>query len=610
MPYFILHTNSLMALSLALVMGSMWIFVLRSPTKTLTRNWLMMFYLCQLTWQISEIFHYAVHPDYIGSLPYKLLLTCWTFPALALVEIAFIQFNYVFLNDTFPNERRIVRFLSFGLGTLLCLFTVWNEFYNDSNLNHLNFAGFLYGSLTNVWALIVCIRKAIALRNHHPQIAIGIRWMTAVNVIFVVMCLVVISVGFYSKIGYWTYSTLLWFGNLAEIIVYLVFSAIPTTLKVKQIGFAQIIVASILLTVMLVFCPPVDILNLPARLAQQDSLLKIALLIIGTAAINFLLLPRLINATLTQPVLRLLDGVQHINAGDLTVQVVQTTQDEVGVLTQHFNQMTRSLYEARTELTHYAQTLEDQVADRTAELLADKARIEEQSEQLQTVMRELHHRVKNNLSIVSGLLSLQLNRLEDEQAIKAFQEGQRRIEAISLIHQRLYQSNELTAIHMGQFLEELTTGIMQAYGYSTQSVNLAINSDVDVLDIDMAVPISLIINELLTNCFKYAVPNVPNPSLSISLLKQKGLLLEVADNGPGINIDLWNKPTTSFGKRLIKGLSEQIGGTLLVTNLALEIEAKAVSPRLAMSTKQHQTDTNESQGTLFQLHIPELKTVR
>ncbi|RYF67101.1 MAG: hypothetical protein EOO39_21885, partial [Cytophagaceae bacterium] len=134
MPYFLLHTNSLMAVSLALVMGSMWVFVRKSPVKTLTRSWLMVFYLCQMVWQISEFFHYAVHPDYIGSLPYKLLLTCWTFPALALVEIAFVQFNYVFLDDTFPNERRIVRHLSFGLGTLLCLFTVWNEFFNNSNL--------------------------------------------------------------------------------------------------------------------------------------------------------------------------------------------------------------------------------------------------------------------------------------------------------------------------------------------------------------------------------------------------------------------------------------------------------------------------------------------
>lgn len=609
MPNFILHTNSLMALSLALVMGAMWWFVFQSTAKTLTRKWLLIFYSFQVLWQVSEIFHYAFHPNQIGSLPYKLLLSFWTFPTLAMVEVAFIQFNYVFLDNTFPKERRVVQAVSGVAGVALIAFTIRNEFYDNSNVNQLNVAGFLYGSLSNVWALVVCARKAYRLRHSTKQIAEGLAWMTAVNVVFVVMCLVVISVGYYSTTGYWTYSTLLWSGNLAEIIVYLTYSAIPTSLKVKQIGFAQIMVATILLTVMLVFCPPVDMLDVPQRMAQQDSLQKIMLLILGTAAINFLLLPRIINATLTQPVLRLLDGVQHINEGDLSVQVVQTTQDEVGMLTHQFNQMASSLHDARSELTRYAQTLEQQVADRTAELRADKSRIQEQSAQLQTVMRELHHRVKNNLAIVSGLLSLQLNRLEDEQAIKAFQEGQRRIEAIALIHQRLYHSQELTTIHMGQFVEELTASTMQAYGYSPQSLNVTIESDVDVLDIDTAVPISLIINELLTNCFKYAIPNVPNPSLSIALLNRDGLLLEVADNGPGIDIDLWNRPTTSFGKRLIKGLSEQTGGTLTVENSVRSVAGRQWSATGTLASQTNTVAVDVSHGTVFRLFIPNLKLI-
>ncbi|MBO0936136.1 hypothetical protein J2I47_06220 [Fibrella sp. HMF5335] len=124
MPYFLLHTNSLMALSLALIVGNMWIFVLNAPARSLSRRWLLIFYFFQFVWQTSEIFHYAVHPAYIGSLPYKILLSCWTFPALALVEISFIQFNYLFLDDTFPKERRVIRGISFGLGAMLCLFTV------------------------------------------------------------------------------------------------------------------------------------------------------------------------------------------------------------------------------------------------------------------------------------------------------------------------------------------------------------------------------------------------------------------------------------------------------------------------------------------------------
>jgi two-component sensor histidine kinase/HAMP domain-containing protein len=594
MPYFLLHTNSLMALSLFPIMANMWLFLRNSATNTPTRTWLMAFYGFQALWQFSEIFHYAFHPAQIGSLPYSLLMCGWTFPALACVEIAYIQFNYLFLHDTFPRERRLLLWLSGGLGGLLCGFIGWNEFYNQSNLDALNFAGFLYGSLTNLWILIVCCRKWLANRRNAPHVRQGIAWMASVNLIFVTMCLIVISVGFYSAVGYWTYCTLLWVGNLAEIVVYLNFSAVPTSLKDKQVGFTQITVASILLTVMLVFCPPIDILDVTARLAQQDSLFKIMLLIIGSVSLITLLLPRLIDATLTQPVLRLVEGIQRIDAGDLSVQVALTTQDEVGVLTQHVNQMTRSLHEARAELTHYAQTLEEQVAIRTAELRADKARIEEQAQQLETVMRELHHRVKNNLAIVSGLLSLQLNRLEDQQAVKAFQEGQRRIEAISLIHQRLYQS------------EELTRSTMQAYGYQPSSVRLNIRSDVAILDVDMAVPLSLIINEILTNAFKYAIPNAPTPTLSISLLNRNGLLLEVVDNGPGINLAHWHSPTSSFGKRLIKGLSEQLGGSLVVENLTSVRTQPIPSGQHTLSESPPVTGQT---GAYFQLYVPEKKSV-
>ncbi|MEZ0610689.1 histidine kinase dimerization/phosphoacceptor domain -containing protein [Fibrella sp. WM1] len=605
MPYFLLHTNSIMSLCLTIITGSVWLFLLKSSVRTPIRNWLTLFYFAQTVWQFSEIFHYSIHPDYVGSLAYKLLLTGWDLPALALLETAYVQVNYLFIQDSYPKERRLMLRAMTVMSVLFCGFIAWNEFSNDSNISLLNFAGFLYGTICNSWALIVCIRKIITLhRQQHPD-SDGIRWLTFVNIIFVIMCVLVVTFGFYSTIGYWTYCSLLWSGNLAQIVVYLNFAAVPINLKTKQLGFAQVTVASILLTVMLVFCPPVDILDLPPRLLQQPSLLKITLLIIGTATINIVLLPHLIKKTLTDPVLRLLAGVQHVNAGDLSIQVVQTTQDEVGILTQHFNQMTQSLHNAHAELTRYAQTLEEQVADRTAELRADKARIEEQSMQLQTVMRELHHRVKNNLAIVSGLLSLQLNRLEDQQAMKAFQEGQRRIEAIALIHQRLYQSQELTAIDMGQFVEELTLSTMLAYGYQPGSIELNINSDVEVLDIDMAVPLSLIINELLTNCFKYAIPNVPDPSLSISLLKQNGLLLEVADNGPGINIDLWNKPSTSFGKRLIKGLSEQTGGILTVENRMPKRSARQVA-RL----RDEPLLVAEHMGTLFRLAIPDLKLMQ
>ncbi|WP_158600314.1 7TM diverse intracellular signaling domain-containing protein [Fibrisoma montanum] len=237
-------------------------------------------------------------------------------------------------------------------------------------------------------------------------------------------------------------------------------------------------------------------------------------------------------------------------------------------------------YKDETERLIVAQNiqLEQKVAERTRELAEDKIRIQEQSDQLKMVMKELHHRVKNNLSIVSGLLSLQSNQLTDEQAIRAFQEGQQRIEVMSLIHQQLYKTDQISTIDIRQYIRELTAGLIHAYGFGERSFDFQFHSDFDELNIDLAIPLGLILNELLTNAFKYAYRAVDKPVLIINLHKQAGLVLEVQDNGPGIDVSNWERSGGSFGKRLIKGLSQQTGGEFTIDN------------------------TN---GTRFQLHIPE-----
>lgn len=223
--------------------------------------------------------------------------------------------------------------------------------------------------------------------------------------------------------------------------------------------------------------------------------------------------------------------------------------------------------------------LEQKVAARTHELAQDKARIEHQAQQLRLVMKELHHRVKNNLSIVSSLLNLQSGRLTDQQAIKAFQEGQQRIEVMSLIHQRLYKTDQIATIDMGPYIQELTLSLIQAYGFSNNQITFRFQSDstYDQVELDLAIPIALILNELLTNSFKYAYEQTPHPLLEIRLKNEDGLVLEVRDNGPGLDLAQWNRRGGSFGKRLIGGLCDQLGGTYAMEN---------------------------RQGTFFRLHIP------
>lgn len=195
-----------------------------------------------------------------------------------------------------------------------------------------------------------------------------------------------------------------------------------------------------------------------------------------------------------------------------------------------------------------------------------RAQIQHQSNQLTLMMKELHHRVKNNLAIVSSLLKLQSNRLDDEKAIQAVRVGQQRVEAMSLIHQRLYQTDRVTTVNMGEYLTDLAQSLMRAYGYQPDGFDLQLNVDLPELDVDRAIPLGLIVNELVTNAFKYAYADSQHPLLRIDLRQNEapgdaGMTLEVQDNGPGIDLaDGQPTGTRSFGKRLIASLSEQLEG--------------------------------------------------
>lgn len=196
-----------------------------------------------------------------------------------------------------------------------------------------------------------------------------------------------------------------------------------------------------------------------------------------------------------------------------------------------------------------------------------------QSDQLRTLMKELHHRVKNNLAIVSSLLTLQANGLTDEKAIQALRKGQQRVQAMSLIHQRLYQTERVTVVNMQEYLTDLSKSLMEAYGYEPATFDLQVDVALEELDVDVAVPLGLIVNELITNSFKYAFAHQKHPLLRIKLdydqeSAQPGITLEVQDNGPGIVSADWQRSNnkTSFGRRLIASLTEQLEGKFELTS--------------------------------------------
>lgn len=189
-----------------------------------------------------------------------------------------------------------------------------------------------------------------------------------------------------------------------------------------------------------------------------------------------------------------------------------------------------------------------------------KREISGQRLRLEVMMKELHHRVKNNLQIVSSLLSLQSNRLEDEHAVAALRESQLRVQAMSFIHQRLYKTDDITSVNMKEYLTDLAESLVASYGFQRDEFDLQLDVQQELLDIDKALPAGLIINELVTNALKYAYGNVQRPLLRISLSNNinAGLVISISDNGAGIDPEAWKKQRSSFGKQLITALCQQL----------------------------------------------------
>jgi len=195
-------------------------------------------------------------------------------------------------------------------------------------------------------------------------------------------------------------------------------------------------------------------------------------------------------------------------------------------------------------------------------VLRQNKKIKKQEGHLNYLMKELHHRVKNNLQIVSSLLNLQSARIDDPQAQRALTEGQHRIEAMSLIHQKLYQTKTSSRVNIKEFIAELCENLMHAYGYNNSRFTLQLQITVQELEADMAIPVGLILNEAVTNAFKYAYKDVVNPSLAVSLQSADNkLLLVVTDNGTSLTEKAW-KQSASFGRQLMQSLTSQLEGSM------------------------------------------------
>lgn len=188
--------------------------------------------------------------------------------------------------------------------------------------------------------------------------------------------------------------------------------------------------------------------------------------------------------------------------------------------------------------------------------------IKKSLEEKDLLLKEIHHRVKNNLQIISSLLNLQSTFIEDEYASDVFQETQNRVKSMAMIHEQLYQSKDLSKINFSNYIHSMVSGLLSTYKVDPEQIKVNIEAKNIYMDINTAVPCGLIINELVTNSLKHGFPGGLEGIISIKLEKNENYILEVSDTGVGIKEDIDIKKINTLGFLLINSLIKQLDGTI------------------------------------------------
>ena len=314
----------------------------------------------------------------------------------------------------------------------------------------------------------------------------------------------------------------------------------------------------------------------------HEITLKMTWLTVLTALLGFLA-SAFLARVITKPIMILDKTTRQITEGDLNARAEIKTGDELESLASSFNTMTKFLRKERENLERKVKERTSQLEETNVKLTREIGERRKAEDSLQkytnelqnslkekeVLLKEIHHRVKNNLQIITSLLSLQSMQISDEKNQSIFKDSQNRIRSMALIHEKLYQSKELSQINFGEYVVNLANYIQDSYSNKQSNIKLIFEMEDIFLPIDTIVPLGLILNELISNSFKYAFncPNYDTDRVNLISIKSKSFnehkfIIEFEDNGVGMpeGMDIENSQT--LGLKLVYNLCLQIDGEL------------------------------------------------
>ncbi|MGD8308454.1 MAG: histidine kinase dimerization/phosphoacceptor domain -containing protein, partial [Chromatiales bacterium] len=335
---------------------------------------------------------------------------------------------------------------------------------------------------------------------------------------------------------------------------------------------------------------PIGTLRLQASTAEVWSqvrrYLALLALVLGTVLMVSLALAAWLQQSISGPIIALAAVTRNISKReDYSRRVRRDADDEIGDLYRGFNNMLARIQEQQAEreriharLAAAYDELEQRVEERTRELREVNRALEtEVSERIQAeqrisrtlgekevLLREIHHRVKNNLQVVYSLLSLQSRDCEDSRIMDLLEDSRQRVKTMAIVHETLYDSPELGRVSAQAFVSNIADNMLSVFHPERAGIRIEVDVDPIDLNLDQAVPAGLIINELVTNSIKYAYPDERAGAIRIELHLRESDRLElcVCDDGVGVPDEVDIDGTRTLGLRLVTALAAQLRGRL------------------------------------------------